>query len=484
MQKLYCRVICSIVMLSGHLLLADNDCCVSHQFVPRSITTDLAYVDMSNFYKRHHAERNRFIYSGNFIYQKSRKSDELGSAFLLKNGKNCVNVAQNSLGLNPPTDINSYWLGLVNVNPANPFASEFCVTPQRRLFAYYNYMYADLSNWVCGLWADVAFAVLSVTHKLNCCEAGNTASACPTITTVADALNNPLDAFGKFNCGNGCKEQHRAGVDDLQVRLGYERGWCDDRHVWGVYAIGTIPTGRKPDAAYIFEPIIGSRHGSVGVGVDVDYQLWNCGDQNVTLLFDANYRYAFKRNECRTFDLCKNGAFSRFLLVAQESNPAVALPGINFFTQNIDVTPRSTAQAWLALHYERCNYDVEVGYNLFWRQQEEIGCAAAFTNEIGIFDFNRNTSASTAVISQGPTQITADTTFVTLTANDLNLRSGAADKALSNKFYGLVSTNGSACGCCMDWNVGLGGSYEFVTSDYRCAALSYWAVFGQFALLF
>lgn len=485
MQKTYCKLLGGLAMLLSYAAYADNACCISHQFVPRSITTDLAYTNMLNYYNRHYKEHSKFIYSGNFIYQKSRKSDELGSAFLLKNNCNCVNVLQNSAGNNPPTDINSYWLGLVNVNPNNPFASEFCVQPQRRMFAYYNYLYGDLSDWVCGLWMDVAFSVLSVAHNLRCCEQGNEATACADLgnKTVADALDNPrVYKSGKFDC-NSCGDKHRAGVDDIQVRVGYERDWCNDKWLGGIYLIGTIPTGRRSNAATVFEPLIGSRHGSVGVGLNGNYALWSddC-DRSLALLLDANYRYAFKRNECRTFDLCNNGAFSRFLLVVNESDPSTPMPGINFFTQNVEVTPQSTAQLWLALHYEHCNWDVEVGYDFFWRQREKVDCPSCFPENIGIYQLACAgpvcTTASTAVISQGPAQITADATFVTLSAKDLNLRSGAADKALSNKVYGIASWSGDACNCA-DWHVAFGGSYEFVNGDYKCSTLPFWAVFGQ-----
>ena len=40
--------------------------------------------------------------------------------------------------------------------------------------------------------------------------------------------------------------------------------------------IGTIPAGRSPTAEYIFEPLVGSKHASFGVGFLGDYQfdLW------------------------------------------------------------------------------------------------------------------------------------------------------------------------------------------------------------------
>ena len=474
----------SLLLLPARAVVANNQCCESHQFIPRSITTDLVYTDLNNYYLRHKQEDGpKFIYSGNFIYERSNKSDTLGSAFLLKNGCNCVSVNQNA-----PADINSNWLGLANLDPANPFAANFCISPQRSVFAYYSYLYFDLSDWVCGMWADIATSVLNVRHKLNCCEVGNTASVCPGIQTVSDALNNPLYRFGKFDCGNCCDDLHRTGVDDIQVRLGYERSWCDDEHIWGGYLIGTIPTGRKPNAEHVFEPLIGSRHGSLGVGLNGFYQAW-CNDQDhsIALMLDANYRYVFKRNECRTFDLCNNGAFSRFLLVADEADTATALPGINFFTQNIDVTPRSTVQLWLAMNYERCDYNLEAGYNFFWRQKETIACPCDLGATIGVYELGCPgpgcTSASTAKISDGPNEITPDAAFVALTPNDLNLWSGAADTALSNKFYASVATHGTFCDC-VDWNIAFGGSYEFVNGDYRCATLPFWAVFGQFSFVF
>ena len=34
------------------------------------------------------------------------------------------------------------------------------------------------------------------------------------------------------------------------------------------------------------------------------------------------------------------------------------------------------------------------------------------------------------------------------------------------------------------WTAAVGGSYEFVSSKYRCSALEYWAVFGKLGLNF
>lgn len=492
-KQRYLYSLLSLFVVSAPLY-ADNSCCFSHQFVPRTITTDLAYTNLLNFYDRHHGKENKnIIYAGTFFYQQSNKSKRLGSAFLLGNTNtsnstncrsDCIRVAQDGTG-----DINSFWLGLANANPANPFNSTFCIRPERKTIGYYGYFYFDLSDWFCGLWFDASSAIVNVRHELNCCESGNTSSACPGIATVGQALNNPLFQFGKFNCSECSIDRHRTGIDDIQLRLGYERCWCDDRFVGGVYVIGTVPTGDAMNAEFIFQPTVGTRHGSAGVGFEADYELWcdSCGDRSLAVLFDANYRYAFKHKERRTFDLCRNGQFSRFLLVVDQSNPAAPMPGVNFLTQDVQVTPGSTVQAWLALHYEHCDYDVEFGYDFYWRQRERLKCPCPISSTIGIFQLGcpgqNCTTASTATIAQGPNQVVADAAFVNLTQNDLNLNSAAGGKALSNKFYLAADINRCANEC-IDWWAGVGGSYEFVTGKYKCTTLPQWAVFAKFALLF
>lgn len=459
--------------------------CASHQFVPRGITEDLVYIDAITFWERH---RNRddehkvkSIFTNTFLYQESRKSKQLGSAFLLGNGCNAITVAQN-----PPADVNSLFLGLFN--PTTPFSSTFSIQPQSKIFGYHFNWYVNLDDWLCGLWFDLTTAILNTRNSLNCCEIGNVATQCPGITSVSTALNNPAYQFGAYYCGGTCdNELRRTGIDDVQFRLGYEMSLCSDNNIMGLYLIGTAPAGRKVTAANIFEPLVGTQHGSIGVGFDGEFD-FNICDHNFSLLADFNYRYVLRHNECRTFDLTENGPLSRFLLVAAQTAPAVPLPGINFFTQSVNVTPGSTIQLWLALNYELCDWDFEVGYDLFWRQKEKIStsCCTTFNPAIGIYNLGCigagcSTSSTSTIGTFAP--YPSDATFSALDITALNLNSAAAGRALTNKFYGAVATAGCVCDC-LDWETTLGASYEFVTGNDRCNALSYWAIFGKFGLIF
>ena len=264
MQRMYMYIFFYFLIM---FISIDARLCESHQFIPRSITTDLVYTDLLNYYQRHRKKDEiSYIYSGNFINQKSNTSSILGSAFLLRNGCNCVSVNQNG-----PTDINSNWLGLANLDPDNPFSARFCISPERRSFAYYSYLYFSLDNILEGMWIDIATSLVNVQQHLNCCEAGNLATVCPGIQTVSDALQNPLYRFGIFDCRDVCDALNRWGVDDIQMRIGYERCFSHERNIWGGYLIGTIPTGRKVSALHVFEPLIGSSQFLSSVNVSRRY---------------------------------------------------------------------------------------------------------------------------------------------------------------------------------------------------------------------
>lgn len=456
-----------------------NSSCGSHQFVPRSITTDLVYNDALTYYQRYFRQKDKWlIYTGTLLDQRSTKDRQLGAAFLT-NKSNQVTVGQAGT-----PDINAVWLGLNNPNPATPFSAIFSIDPQDRTFGYHGNWYFNLDSWWCGLWLDVSSAILNRAHKLRCCETdvNPVIPSCPN-SAVSDALNAPNQRYSKFFCGLCNNEKRRTGIDDIQVRLGYNYNWCDTVDL-GVYAIGTIPAGRNPTNEFIFEPLVGSKHASAGIGFNGHYNLWcnDCGDHNFTLMTDFNYRFVFNHNECRTFDLCPNGALSRFLLVAPSSDRSISLPGVNFFTQKVKVQPRSTIQWWVALNYEYCNLDFEVGYNLYWRQKERLNCLKGFCADVGIFDINGGenpTSLSNATIATGPGQIAADSRFTSLSVIDLNGNSATAGSALTNKVYGAFSWNGNICNSCFDWMAGVGASYEFVSNNSKCNALPFWGVFGK-----
>lgn len=458
--------------------------CPSHIFVPRGASTDLVWIDSLTFYNRTRQYPNKsYIYTSTTIYQQSRKNKKFSSSFLLGDGNNFITVQQAAPGA--PV-INSLELGLAN--PTTPFASTLTINPTRKQFTYIGNMYFNFQNWWCGLWGDVTFGVTNAHHRLNCCEVGNTSTICPGITNISSALgDNSQLIYSKFYCGLCSDGKRRTGFEDIQLRLGYDYMWCNDNRI-GVYLIGTIPAGRSPTAEYIFEPLVGSKHASFGVGFLGDYQFdCGCEDSSFTLMTDFNYRYVFNHKECRTFDLMPNGPFSRYLLIVDSSALGFPFPAANATTQRVNVKPRSTIQWWFGLNYEYCDWDFELGYNLFWRQKEQLKLAqncVPLSTTIGIYNLNgcgvsQVTASNATIFSPG----TADIAFIPLTPSNINIASGLAGRLLTNKVYGALSWTGCACDC-FEWMAGFGGSYEFVSNHDKCVAPSDWAVFAKWAVGF
>ena len=406
-----------------------------------------------------------------------------------------------SIGQNNTSDISSVNLNLLTniLTGAQPFSSTLSLSPRRTVYGGAAKFYIDLGGWMQDLhaclahmWFSAFVPVVHVKHDIGVCETRPANAGILTeannfvISDAIRAFNNPAWAFGKIA---PCSLS-RTGVDDVNLKLGF--GWLyEPDYKIDVYGVAFIPCGKKTrsHADFLFEPVLGAGHFGLGAGLNFDFTIWNCDDSYLNILGDIRYGYFFKRKEVRSIDLT-NSEWSRYLLVAPVTDPNNPKPGINAMTRNVDVKPRGTVDAWLALHYQHCSFNFELGYDLWWRQREQIclpACSGACPiNQFVIFDFNgcrcnTATSTSTATISQGvpntpglPALTNApvsDATITPITDSKFNLDSAATPRALSSTVYGSIGYN-------IDWftygmMMGFGASYEI---GHRHAALSQWGV--------
>lgn len=445
-------------------------------FIPHSLTTDATLELALNNYeiysqiRRCPEDRPIVYFQPSYFHLQSTKSNKLASYFQ-KNGRRCLSIREDGLG-----DVGSLWLGLISA-PGTSFQSTFCIAPKRRVDGGYFNFWFDLNKYICGVWASISFAAANVEHKVCPREFGNDNPG--TLVVNGYALDSALAALDnpQWNAGRFTRRKlSNTGIDDVQFKLGYNYFFCNYDHI-GVYFVGTAPTGKRRHSRFVFEPRIGTKHGSVGFGLNSDFCIWeNCGNV-LNWMADFKYRYQLKHKECRTFDLCCAGDWSRYLLVVREADRSNTLPGINFFTRNAEVSPRSTIEFWTAWNYNFCcNYNFEFGYNLWWREREHVRICPANLG-VGVFDLAGDcslnpVSASCANIStsvNGPNRAPSDATFVTETTRDLDPRSGSHPNCLTNKIYAAVSYDFN----CMPIMLGFGGSYEFAQKN---SALEQWGV--------
>lgn len=472
-------------------------------FTPRQVTTDptfeLALTDYNIFYSNN-SHRSQFYIKP--FYQHSNNPEIVAKYFLPNSDKSrsnksryqsCAQIRENGTG-----DINSLWFNLIA--PAGSFySSTLCFSPQRVTYGAVITYYTDLSK-ICNqsgkFWLLINTAIMAAEHDLKVEECNRTEPGTlqcfPNFCSVfnnnriyRDPIHNQQWKYGKISCS---KLKDR-GFDDIQVKLGYNL-YCLQNSYSNIYGVVTIPTGTYPTSEFLFEPLVGSRHTSLGAGVNSGFNLienYKSGNlcNKISLLIDLKYRYSFGATETRSFDLINNGNWSRYLLAVTEDLPLYSFPGINVFTFPVNVIPGNSIDFWSALHYESCAWNVEFGYNLWWRQAEKICptipcCNLLSNNNIGIYDMpgvcNIARTASTAQISQsiiGDNQIQSDPVFTPTTIRDINFSSAAHPEVLTNKIYLALSIKNNYYQC--PAKVGLASSYEF---SHKSSAFSQWAIWG------
>lgn len=121
------------------------------------------------------------------------------------------------------------------------------------------------------------------------------------------------------------------GLDDIQFKLAYDILMLEDSHATA-YLVGTAPTGNRPQSSY--QPHVGSKNGSFGLGLNVDMVAGEIGNYELSLLGDLKYLYFF-------------GSVINCL----------ATP----------VACGNTINLWAALLLPVHNSTIELGYEFWWR---------------------------------------------------------------------------------------------------------------------
>ena len=471
-------------------------------FRPRSLSQssflELGLSEWETYHRCRKDDKDSWLdFQSSVFYFHSTNRDTLARNFL-PCCKDCISVEEDNTA-----DISSLWLGIITPGSDTRFQSDVVFRPRRQATGAtfkFRINFGGLTDncfWE-KMYASLYFPIVHVRHELGFKEVRRSIDGqLEGFANVGQALTNAVYNFGRLCCG----KLTETGVDDLQFKIGYDI-CIDEVNHYGAYFVLFVPTGHESDACYLFEPTMGSGgHLGVGLGINDSYRFWEneCGDHALDILFDLRWSYFFKDDECRSFDL-KNCEWSRYMRVVNREDTTVSFPAINFLTANADVVPRNTIDIWLAAHYNCCNWNLEIGYDFYWKQAEDIRCARLCSDicdgNIGIFDIvgvigceGAATTASRACINAStlvnpegqlsPTRPASDPEFTPITPADINCFSAAQRAQVSSTIYGA---------CSYDWYVrnlpgmiGFGVSYEIA---HKHSTLSQAGIWGKLGISF
>ena len=242
-----------------------------------------------------------------------------------------------------------------------------------------------------GFWISAATSIQHVKNMMNLCEfiendggGANEAANTVVVANMIEAFRQEDWKYGKI-CANSSMK--KTGLADIEFKVGYEWLQQEPAHMESYLGI-VIPTGNKNDGEYIFEPIVGrGKYAGIMFGSSLGLAIWNSevGDKSIRYELANHTEYLFKRDQVRSFDL-KNRPWSRYLPVyssQEEAQEAAALtppahatnfstPGINVFTQKVQVTPGLVHDINTAFIFNWNRFQAEIGYNFLARRAENV----------------------------------------------------------------------------------------------------------------
>lgn len=276
--------------------------------------------------------------------------------------------------------------------------------------------YFGLDEWVNGLFFRLHLPIVYTRWDLDFCEStslnGSNAYEAgyfaPAAIPRADLLSNfAAFAAGKTPNGvlgttmnplryakfDGCRHT-QTRLAELQAVLGYNFINNEDYHL-GIGLRFSAPTGNRPHAELLFEPIAGNgRHWELGAHITSHAMMWRSCDEESSLGFylDANITHLFNATQIRTFDL-KNKPLSRYMLAEKLGTPVTSLAGgatsaaavvpsaqfqneftpvANLSTFKVDVKANIQTDIVAQLTFAVGGFNWDLGYDFWYRSCEKI----------------------------------------------------------------------------------------------------------------
>jgi hypothetical protein len=278
-----------------------------------------------------------------------------------------------------------------------------------------------------------------------------------------------------------CGSERTHGLADLRMFFGWHV-LRNERYYVGVNVITAIPTGNRSTGRLFFEPIVGNgKHLEIGLGFEGRVLAWESdGKHELSLFGVVHATHMCRSSQCRSFDFCRNGFASRYLLLKQ-FDQAGNYDGNLIPASTITTLP---CRVWVAgqfdivamLGYASCGLEIDFGYNAWIRTREHVCICGTIEdkrygikgiqNVINAFGQYDNRTQSTATIfgneltSEEQERMADQNSPVFIRAEDLDPCSAAATSAFTNKLFAHVGYAWSGYKH-VDPYLGMGGEIEF-----------------------
>jgi hypothetical protein len=419
--------------------------------------------------------------------------------------RNCNDLLADNFGLSP---------SFVSTVAMNPYIESALVD----FDAYLSY-----NDWYIRIHAPVCWSRWD--YKLQECVTGTgTSTPFPAQYMAQGEVRESVTSFSEAICGNHswgnvqeglqnsiiCGPRSKHGIADVRMFLGWHI-LRNERYYVGINLIGAAPTGSNINGKYFFEPIVGNgHHWEIGVGLDGRVLAWECeGNHTLSLYGTIHATHLCRAHQRRSFDFCRNGFASRYLLLKEFDNDGQysgnLVPASTVTTLPCRVWAVGQFDIVAMLSYLTHGFEVDFGYNAWIRTREHVTIHGSIEhNRYGIKGIQNvtdiqgnpnNLTQSRATIhgNELTEQEQADTADpkspVFIRTSDIDPCSAAATSAFTNKLFAYLGYSWAKY-CHVNPYLGIGGEVEFeglAAEHYRQAnhnTVAQWGIWVKGGAMF
>lgn len=305
-----------------------------------------------------------------------------------------------------------------------------------------------------GFWFEFIVPLLNVTNNLHITEdfiqTGSGITPINCYNNMLEAFQQPAWHYGKLDtCARSA-----FGIADIQLKLGYTYNKTET-HAFSTYWGVILPTGNKPDAEWMFEPVVGN-NGHLGLysAASLFFRFWHAEEMGLYWILDTAGVFFGENKQMRSFDL-KGKPWSRYMSVYTSPAAKDISPGINAFTQSMNVTPGAQRDLNLGFLFKNGGFRAELGYHLFARAQEVVKLSENWNSQVGIAAlWDNNYDVASTVITrdqatintygnikndQKNAAIDAPEIYLAISEDQIDLNSAAMAGTFLNSFYGSLT---------------------------------------------
>jgi hypothetical protein len=244
---------------------------------------------------------------------------------------------------------------------------------------------------------------------------------------ITQNIADPL-AFGKIVHGHNIVH----GIADLEFLFGYNFLYDTPYHLGFDFSV-IVPTGTHGTGEYLFEPLVGSRHYSLGVGLSGYANLLKARHHRFCLYFDAKYYFVLKAFETRTIGL-KNIPFGQYYLVGRVEDRGVNdipfFPATHVLTKPVKVHLLGLFEGVAGVSYGYQNITFDIGYSLYAKQKEKVTLKEEWVDNVYVIP-NLNVTTNQAIAFTD--------VYLPLNKDVIDVQAAASEEQLTHSVYGALS---------------------------------------------